>query len=51
MKREMERKEQERKKSQKVDFVPVGTQPGTITPALKISTHISGTNFHLLGDN
>ncbi|ONK69151.1 uncharacterized protein A4U43_C05F19880 [Asparagus officinalis] len=41
MKREIERKEQERKKSQKVDFVSGGTQPGTVATALKISTQIS----------
>ncbi|KAJ0986037.1 hypothetical protein J5N97_004393 [Dioscorea zingiberensis] len=40
MKRELERKEQERKKTQKVDFVPGGTQPAAITQALKISTQI-----------
>ncbi|KAL5989694.1 hypothetical protein ACLOJK_010587 [Asimina triloba] len=40
MKREMERKEQERKKAQKVDFVSGGTQPGIIGPAPKISAQI-----------
>lgn len=42
MKREMERKEQEKKRSQKVDFVPGGTQPATVAPAPKISTQIAG---------
>lgn len=46
MKREMERKEQERKKSPKVDFVPGSTQPGTVASAPKISTQIAGmTNY------
>lgn len=45
MKREMERKEQERKKSQKVEFVAGGAQPGTVAPALKMSMQIPGTNF------
>lgn len=48
MKREIERKEQERKKSQKIDFIPGGTQPGTVPPAPKISTQIPGTDFKLL---
>lgn len=47
MKREIERKEQERKKNQKIDFIPGGSQPGTVTPALKISTQIPGTDFNL----
>lgn len=40
MKREIERKDQERKKSQKVEFVAGGTQPGTVAPALKMSMQI-----------
>ncbi|XP_010920286.1 uncharacterized protein [Elaeis guineensis] len=44
MKREMERKEQERKKSQKVEFVAGGTQPGTVAPALKMSMQIPGVS-------
>ncbi|XXG67477.1 hypothetical protein AAC387_Pa06g0818 [Persea americana] len=43
MKREMERKEQERKKSPKVDFVPGSTQPGTVASAPKISTQIAAS--------
>ncbi|KAJ4806565.1 SAP30-binding protein [Rhynchospora pubera] len=35
MKREQERKEQERKKSPKVDFVSAGIQPPTVIPILK----------------
>lgn len=31
MRREMERKEQERRNSQKVDFISGGTQPGAVT--------------------
>ena len=42
MKRELERKEQERKKAQKVDFLPGGTHTSAITQALKISTQIPG---------
>ncbi|XP_010274170.1 PREDICTED: uncharacterized protein LOC104609535 isoform X2 [Nelumbo nucifera] len=37
MKREMERKEQERKKSPKGDFIAGGTLPGTVAAAQKIS--------------
>ncbi|XP_077228238.1 transcriptional regulator family protein isoform X2 [Tasmannia lanceolata] len=50
MKREMERKEQERKKSQKVEFVQSHTQPGAVAPAPKISTQIPGANssIHVL---
>ncbi|XP_058095545.1 uncharacterized protein LOC131240979 [Magnolia sinica] len=40
MKREMERKEQEKKRAQKVEFVQGGTQPGIVGPAPKISTQI-----------
>lgn len=45
MKREMERKELERKKSPKIDFVPGGTQPGMAAAALKIGTQVPGTDF------
>lgn len=41
MKREMERKEQERKKAQKLEFVPGGTQPSAAAPTLKISTQVA----------
>lgn len=37
MKREMERKEEERKKSQKVDFVSGGTQSGILAAAQKVT--------------
>ena len=37
MKREMERKEQERKKSQKVDFVSGGTQAGIVAAAQRVA--------------
>eukprot|EP00262_Sarcandra_glabra_P021906 TRINITY_DN9444_c0_g3_i2.p1 TRINITY_DN9444_c0_g3~~TRINITY_DN9444_c0_g3_i2.p1 ORF type:complete len:451 (+),score=105.10 TRINITY_DN9444_c0_g3_i2:51-1355(+) len=40
MKREGERKEQERKKSQKVEFVQGGIQPGAVPSAPKISTQV-----------
>nr|CAD1834413.1 unnamed protein product [Ananas comosus var. bracteatus] len=41
MKRELERKEQERKKSPKVDFVAGGTQLATVAPILKTSTQVA----------
>ncbi|XAR59262.1 hypothetical protein NMG60_11015005 [Bertholletia excelsa] len=44
MKREMERKEQEKKKSQKVEFVTGGTQQGVIAPAPKINIAITGVS-------
>ncbi|KAG8482260.1 hypothetical protein CXB51_026997 [Gossypium anomalum] len=37
MKCERERKEQESKKNQKVEFVPGGNQPGAVLPASKVS--------------
>ncbi|XP_072993559.1 uncharacterized protein [Typha latifolia] len=40
MKRELERKEQERKKSQKVDFVAGPTQPSMVAPILKTRAQI-----------
>lgn len=43
MRREMERKEQERRNSQKVDFISGGTQPGAVTmpkPNLPIPGHL-----------
>lgn len=48
MKRELERKEQERKKSPKVDFVAGGTQLATVAPILKTSTQVAGIviNMH-----
>ncbi|OVA00117.1 HCNGP-like [Macleaya cordata] len=42
MKREMERKEQEKKKSQKMEFVAGGTQPGMVSMAPKISMQVPG---------
>ncbi|THG21183.1 hypothetical protein TEA_006497 [Camellia sinensis var. sinensis] len=42
MKREMERKEQEKKKNQKVEFVTGGTQPGVVAQAPKINIPIPG---------
>ncbi|PKA50174.1 hypothetical protein AXF42_Ash020119 [Apostasia shenzhenica] len=42
MKRELERKEQERKRSQKIDFVSGGAQTAGVGPALKMNTQISG---------
>lgn len=38
----MRRTEQEKKKSQKVDFVSGGTQPVTIAPASRINIPIPG---------
>lgn len=46
MKREQERKQEERKKSPKVDFVPGGIQPPVVVPILKTSA-IPCTNFNL----
>ncbi|KAL2539226.1 Uncharacterized protein Adt_00204 [Abeliophyllum distichum] len=40
MRREMERKEQEKKKNQKVDFISGGTQPGIVVPTPKITMPI-----------
>ncbi|KAL2462667.1 uncharacterized protein Fot_53904 [Forsythia ovata] len=42
MRREMERKEQEKKKNQKVDFISGGTQPGIVVPSPKINMPIPG---------
>lgn len=42
MKREMERKEQERKKSPKVEFITGGTQAGVVSMAPKISMQVPG---------
>ncbi|KAK6917702.1 SAP30-binding protein [Dillenia turbinata] len=44
MKREMERKEQERKKSQKLEFVAGQTQPAAVTSAPKINIPIPGVS-------
>lgn len=50
LKREMERKEQEKKKSQKVEFLSGGTQSGTVVPTPKITLPIpaSGGGQHLV---
>lgn len=42
MKHERERKEQESKKSQKLDFVSAGTQPGTVFAPQKPNIPIPG---------
>ncbi|CAK9152626.1 unnamed protein product [Ilex paraguariensis] len=42
MSREMERKEQERKKNPKVEFLLGGTQPGTVVPVPKVSVPTPG---------
>ncbi|CAH8389548.1 unnamed protein product [Eruca vesicaria subsp. sativa] len=42
MKYDRERKEQESKKNQRLDFVSVGTQPGTVFPAPKPNIPIPG---------
>ncbi|GAV89006.1 HCNGP domain-containing protein [Cephalotus follicularis] len=44
MKREKERKEQELKKSPKVEFVSIGTQPGTVAGAAKYNVPIPGVS-------
>lgn len=41
MKREMERKEQEKKKSQKIEYISGGTQGGTL-PTPKVNLPVSG---------
>ncbi|MQL74645.1 hypothetical protein Taro_006999 [Colocasia esculenta] len=48
MKREIERREQERKRSPKVDFIAGGTQPAIALPAQKASTLIPGKNLVLI---
>ncbi|XP_021766128.1 uncharacterized protein LOC110730611 [Chenopodium quinoa] len=45
MKREMERKEQERKKNQKVDFVSGGTQAGMVSTSQKVMPSPGVTNL------
>lgn len=47
MRREMQRKEEERKRSPKVDFISGGTQPGTVVPTAKINMQIPGPNTAL----
>lgn len=42
MRREMDRKEQERKKNQKVDFISGGSQAGIVATAPKINVPIPG---------
>jgi hypothetical protein len=42
MRRERERKEQELKRSPKVEFVSGGTQPGVVVPPTKFSLPIPG---------
>lgn len=50
MRREIERKEQERKKSPKVDFIAGGVQPGTVVPTSNMIAQASGNNSYLLPD-
>lgn len=42
MRRDMDRKEQERKKNQKIDFLSGGTQPGIVAGAPKINVPVPG---------
>lgn len=42
MRREMERKDQERKRSQKIEYVSGGTQPGIVGAAPKINVPVPG---------
>lgn len=44
MRREIERKEQERKKSQKVDLTASGIQSGTVVPTSNLTAQTSGKN-------
>lgn len=48
MKREMERKEQEKKKSQKVEYISGGTQPGTVVPTPKVNIPIPGRELRAI---
>lgn len=50
MKCERERKEQESKKNQKVEFVPGGNQPGAVLPAPKVSMPTAGVFPFLFSD-
>jgi len=43
MRRESERKEQEKKKAQKVEFISGGAQPGIVASASRISMPIAGS--------
>jgi len=43
MRRESERKEQEKKKAQKVEFIAGGTQPGIVASAPRISMPVAGS--------
>ncbi|GAB2279767.1 hypothetical protein Dimus_014406 [Dionaea muscipula] len=49
MKREMERKEQEKKKNQKVEFVPGGTQSATAIATPKVNIPVPGVSNLLSG--
>lgn len=42
MRRESERKEQEKKKAQKVEFISGGPQPGIVASAPRISMPVAG---------
>ena len=42
MRREMDRKEQERKKNQKVEFLSAGPQPGIVGGANKVNLPVPG---------
>ncbi|VVA35271.1 PREDICTED: SAP30-binding [Prunus dulcis] len=44
MRREMERKDQERKRSQKIEYVSGGTQPGIVGAAPKINVPVPGVS-------
>ncbi|XP_047158161.1 uncharacterized protein LOC124828825 [Vigna umbellata] len=44
MRRESERKEQEKKKAQKVEFIAGGTQPGIVAGAPRISMPVAGAS-------
>lgn len=49
MKRERERKEQESKKNQKVEFVSGSSQPGAVLTAPKVGLPIAGGFFFFGG--
>ena len=44
MKREIERREQERKRSPKVDFMSAGIQPPIVIPAPRINPQLPGNS-------
>lgn len=48
MRCKLDRREQEKKRNQKVDFVSMWTQPGMVTTAPKISMPLTGSRTFML---